>query len=63
MTTIDSIAAAIADQLQLTDTELVSVSQVTVSITYKIDRQENQEENDWLDKWYEDYTNREIIPF
>lgn len=63
MTTIDSIAAAIADQLQLSDTELVSVSQVTVSITYKIDRQENKEDSDWIDQWYQEYTDREIIPF
>jgi len=57
---LDDIAAAIADELQLDDAELLSVSQVTVSVTYKVDR---QAEDDWLDKWYNEFMDRELVPF
>lgn len=58
---LNDIAAAIADELQLSDTELLSVSQVTVSVTYQVDRQTKQD--DWMDEWYEDYLKREVVPF
>lgn len=58
---LNDIAAAIADELQLSDTELLSVSQVTVSVTYQVDRQTKQD--DWMDEWYEDFTQREVVPF
>lgn len=58
---LDDIAAAIVDELQLSDTELLSVSQVTVSITYQVDRQAKQD--DWMDEWYQEFKQREVIPF
>lgn len=58
--TLKDIAAAVADELQLSDSELLSVSQVTVSVTYKVDR---QAENDWLDEWYKEFKQRDIVPF
>lgn len=61
MSTLKDIAAAIADELQLSDTELVSVSQVTVSITYKVDRSSHPD--DWMDEWYNQFEKREVIPF
>lgn len=57
---LDDIAAAIADELQLSDRELLSVTQVTVSVTYQVDRQTKQ---DWMDEWYEEYKKRDIVPF
>lgn len=57
---LDDIAAAIADELQLSDKELLSVTQVTVSVTYQVDRQTKQ---DWMDEWYEEYKKRDIVPF
>lgn len=55
---LDDIAAAIADELQLDDAELLSVSQVTVSVTYKVNRQD-----DWMDEWYAEFVSRELVPF
>lgn len=57
---LKDIAAAIADELQLTDAERISVSQVTVSVTYQVDR---SHESDWMDEWYERYMEREVSPF
>lgn len=54
------IAAAITDELQLGDSSL-SVSQVTVSVTYQVNKQTRQD--DWLDDWYQDFKRREISPF
>lgn len=59
--TLRDIAAAIADELQLTDSEMLSVSQVTVSVTYQVDRQPIQ--NDWMDEWYEEFMRKETTPF
>ena len=59
---LKDIAAAIADELQLSDSELLSVSQVTVSVTYQVDRSNHQ--SDWMDEWYEQYKGRKIeVPF
>jgi hypothetical protein len=60
-TSLKDIAAAIADELQLSDSELLSVSQVTVSVTYQVDRQAKQD--DWLDEWYEEFKQRDMTPF
>lgn len=59
--TLQDIASAIADELQLSDTELLSVSQITVSVTYQVDRQARQD--DWIDQWYEEFKQKEVIPF
>lgn len=59
--TLQDIASAIADELQLGDTELLSVSQITVSVTYQVDRQARQD--DWIDQWYEEFKQREMTPF
>lgn len=59
---LKDIAAAIADELQLSDAERISVSQVTVSVTYQVDRS-RQSDSDWMDEWYEDFKKRELIPF
>lgn len=59
-TTLKDIAAAIADELQLTDNEMLSVSQVTVSVTYQVDR---QPKDDWMDEWYEEFRRKEVTPF
>lgn len=56
---LNDIAAAIADELQLSDTELLSVTQVTVSVTYQVDRHES----DWMDEWYREFKQRDIVPF
>lgn len=58
---LKDIAAAIADELQLSDAERISVSQVTVSVTYQVDRS-RQSESDWMDEWYEDFKKRELVP-
>lgn len=58
---LKDIAAAIADELQLSDNELLSVSQVTVSVTYQVDRQGKQD--DWMDEWYEEFRQRDMVPF
>lgn len=59
---LKDIAMAIADELQLSDTELLSVSQVTVSVTYQVDRSNHP--SDWMDEWYEQYKERKIeVPF
>lgn len=63
MSSLRDIAAAIADELQLSDAELVSVSQVTVSITYKVDRDTTQSNDDWMDEWYDQYSKREMVSF
>lgn len=60
-TTLKDIAAAIADELQLTDNEVLSVSQVTVSVTYQVDRQPIQD--DWMDEWYKEFQQKEMTPF
>lgn len=59
---LKDIAAAIADELQLSDAERISVSQVTVSVTYQVDRS-RQSESDWMDEWYEEFKKRELVPF
>lgn len=59
---LDDIAAAIADELKLSDAELLSVSQVTVSVTYMVDRQTTMQ-TDWMDEWYQQYLDRELVPF
>jgi hypothetical protein len=56
---LDDIAAAIADELQLDDAELLSVSQITVSVTYQVDRHKT----DWMDEWYDEFASRELVPF
>lgn len=64
--TLKDIMSAIVDELQLGDTEMLSVSQITLSVTYQVDRQtqsEAQSEDDWVDRWYEEFEQREIIPF
>lgn len=58
---LKDIAAAVADELQLSDTELLSVTQVTVSVTYQVDRQARQD--DWMDEWYEEFKQRDMVPF
>lgn len=58
---LQDIAAAIADELQLSDAERISVSQVTVSVTYQVDRSNHP--SDWMDEWYEDFRKRELILF
>lgn len=57
---LKDIAAAIVDELQLSNSEFLSISEVTVSVTYKVDK---QAEDDWLDKWYEEFKQREVVPF
>lgn len=47
-TTLKDIAAAVADELMLDSAE-VTVSQVTVTVTYSVDR------HDFLDDWYDRY--------
>ena len=59
---LDDIAAAIADELQLSDAERVSVSQVTVAVTYQVDRTDVHQ-HDWMDEWYQQYLERELVPF
>lgn len=59
---LDDIRAAIVDELQLSDAELLSVSQVTVSVTYQVDRQTTSQE-DWMDEWYNAYLDSELVPF
>ena len=60
-TTLRDIAMAVADELQLDDGELLSVSQVTVSVTYQVNRHEN---DSWLDRWYDEYVRaHEELPF
>lgn len=59
---LKDIVAAIADELQLSDAERISVSKVTVSVTYQVDRS-CQSESDWMDEWYEDFKKRELVPF
>lgn len=54
------IAAAITDELQLGDSSL-SVSQVTISVTYQVDKQARQD--DWLDDWYQEFKQRKVSPF
>ena len=60
---LNDIAAAIADELQLSDAERVSVSQVTVAITYQVDRTDDVHQHDWMDEWYQQYLERELVPF
>lgn len=56
--TLESIAQAVADELQLSVDESVSVSQVTIAITFDTHR------HDWLDDWYEKYASRhDEVPF
>lgn len=57
MSTLRDIAAAIADELQLDDDELV-----TISITYKVERT-TQSEDDWMDEWYKTFKKTEVVPF
>lgn len=57
---LKDIAAAIADELQLSDAERISVSQVTVSVTYQIDP---PHQPDWMDEWYEEFKKRDMVPF
>lgn len=59
--TLRDIAAAIADELQLDSVECLSISQVTVSVTYDIDRSSGQ--TDWMEEWYQEFKQKEIIPF
>ncbi len=59
---LKDIAAAIADELQLSDAERISVSQVTVSVTYQVDRQATDQE-DWLEDWYQEFKQRDMVPF
>lgn len=47
-TTIRDIAEAVADELMLDSTE-VTISQVTVTVTYSVGNQ------DFLDDWYDRY--------
>lgn len=49
---LEEIARAVADELQLTD-DSISVSQVTVAVTYSVTRQD-----DFIDEWYESYLAR-----
>lgn len=58
--TLKDIAAAIADELELTNNERLSVSQVTVSVTYQVDK---QLKGDWMDEWYEEFKRKEMTPF
>ncbi len=46
---LEDIARAVADELQLTTDDSISISQVTVAVTYSVNRQ------DFIDEWYEDY--------
>lgn len=58
---LKDIAAAIADELQLSDAERISVSQVTVAVTYQVDHEAHQP--DWMDEWYEEFKRKEMTPF
>lgn len=53
------IAAALTDELQLGDSTL-SVSQVTISVTYQV---EQARQDDWLDDWYQEFKQRKVSPF
>lgn len=57
---LNDIAAAIADELQLSDAERISVSQVTVAVTYQID---SSHQPDWMEEWYQEYLKHEVTPF
>ena len=56
--TLESIAQAVADELRLGASDDVSVSQVTVAVTYEI----HKHDDSWLEDWYEKYS-RENVPF
>lgn len=57
--TLESIAQAVADELRLGASDDVSVSQVTVAVTYEIHK---HDDDSWLEDWYERYS-RESVPF
>lgn len=59
--TLRDIAAAIADELSLTDSEMLSVSQVTISVTYQVNRQPAK--GDWMSEWYDEFVRKEVSPF
>ena len=56
------IASAVADELQLT-ADSITVSQVTVIVTYSLD----DKHVDFMDDWYNEYLNRQAeeieVPF
>lgn len=58
-TTLRDIAQAVADELELDSVSRVSVSQVTVTITYEVQRHP-----DLLDQWYDEWCNQhDEVPF
>ena len=60
------IAMAVTDELQLTSDEFVSVSQVTVMVTYSVSRQVDGPGDDFIDEWYKSYLaklDNEEVPF
>jgi hypothetical protein len=52
------IARAVTDELQLTSDEFVSVSQVTVMVTYSVSRQTDGPDDEFVDEWYRSYLDR-----
>lgn len=58
--TLESIAKAVADELQLGENE--HIKQVIVIVTCE---DEPKHEHDWLDDWYEEYVSqhKDEIPF
>lgn len=50
---LQDIIMAVADELQLATDDNVSVSQVTVMITYSVKQPVHQD--DFIDEWYKNY--------
>lgn len=49
--TLQEIAAAVADELQLDTPARVSISEVTIAVTYQVDHHQR----DFIDEWYDEY--------
>lgn len=62
-TTLRDIASAVADELQLDAADRLSVTEITVSVTYAVRREEEDFASDWLDRWYDEQAERFDIPF
>lgn len=56
---LQDVIMAVADELQLATDDNVSVSQVTVTITYSMEHQNHQDDqDDFIDDWYKSYLDR-----